>query len=82
MIKSPLSPAELRALPASVDIVTAGRALGIGRTKSYELARQGQFPVPVLPVGNNKYRVARAVLLRALHTEEAEDAAADPRPAA
>ena len=82
MIKSPLSPAELRALPASVDIVTAGRALGIGRTKTYELARRGEFPIPVLPVGNNKYRVARAVLLKALHAEEAEDAATGTRPAA
>ena len=82
MIKSPLSPDELRALPASVDIVTAGRALGIGRTKSYELARRREFPVPVLPVGNDKYRVARGALLRALHVEDAGDGTADTRPAA
>lgn len=29
------------------DVVTAGEVLGIGRTKSYELARSGLFPVPV-----------------------------------
>jgi hypothetical protein len=60
-----LSAAELRDLPTAVDIVTAGRAFGIGRTKAHELARAGQFPVPVLRLGNS-YRVTRAALLRAL----------------
>jgi hypothetical protein len=60
-----LSAAELRDLPTAVDIVTAGRAFGIGRTKSHELARAGQFPVPVLRLGSS-YRVTRAALLRAL----------------
>lgn len=31
--------AEQGELPALIDLVTAGRALGLGRTKSYELAR-------------------------------------------
>lgn len=39
-----MSAAEIRSLPAVVDVVTAGRALGMGRTKSYELARAGRFP--------------------------------------
>ena len=30
---------ELLSLPVSVDLTTAGRAFGIGRTKSFELAR-------------------------------------------
>ncbi|MBE1530354.1 DNA-binding protein [Actinomadura algeriensis] len=51
-----MSAAEIRSLPAVVDVVTAGRALGMGRTKSYELARAGRFPCPVLQVGRS-YRV-------------------------
>jgi hypothetical protein len=39
---------EALVLPVSVDLATAGRAFGLGRTKSYELARAGQFPCPVL----------------------------------
>lgn len=64
MVES-LSPAELRSLPSVVDLVTAGRAFGVGRTKSHQLARAGEFPVPVLRLGNS-YRVTRADLLRAL----------------
>ncbi|MEU9833274.1 hypothetical protein AB0D67_17250 [Streptosporangium sp. NPDC048047] len=56
---------ELRALPVAVDLVTAGRAWGFGRTKSHELARRGEFPCPVLRIGN-QYRVTRADLLRSL----------------
>ena len=54
--------AELLALPVVVDLVTAGRALGIGRTRAFELARRGDFPVPVLRVGLT-YRVPTAPLL-------------------
>jgi hypothetical protein len=46
-----MSLAELGDLPAVIDVVTAGRALGLGRTKSYELARTGDFPCRVLRVG-------------------------------
>ncbi|MFF0249644.1 hypothetical protein ACWEU6_17870 [Streptosporangium sandarakinum] len=56
---------ELLALPVAVDLVTAGRAWGIGRTKAHELARRGEFPCPVLRLGN-AYRVTRADLLRSL----------------
>jgi hypothetical protein len=46
-----LTLAELSSLPAVTDLVTAGRALGLGRTKAYELARAGQFPCPVIRAG-------------------------------
>jgi hypothetical protein len=46
-----LSVVELRALPAVVDVPTAGRAYGIGERHAYELARRGEFPVPVLKLG-------------------------------
>jgi predicted DNA-binding transcriptional regulator AlpA len=41
---------EIARLPAVTDLVTAGKALGLGRTKAYELARAGQFPCPVIRV--------------------------------
>jgi hypothetical protein len=66
MIESQMSAEELLALPVSVDLVTAGRAFGLGRTKSYELARCGEFPVRVIPVGAGKFRVPRSALLKAL----------------
>jgi predicted DNA-binding transcriptional regulator AlpA len=49
-------------LPAAVDLVTAGRALGIGRTTAYHLARTGTFPCRIERVGN-KYVVPAAELL-------------------
>jgi len=69
---------ELLALPVSVDLTTAGRAFGLGRTRSYELARAGQFPCRVIPVGR-KFRVPRSALLEALGIE---DNAAGSGPAA
>jgi len=60
---------ELLALPVSVDLTTAGRAFGLGRTRSYELARAGQFPCRVIPVGR-KFRVPRSALLEALGVKD------------
>lgn len=57
--------AELLALPSTVDLVTAGRAFGIGRTLSYDLAAAGEFPCRVLKVGS-RYRVVTADLLATL----------------
>ncbi|MFE7130362.1 hypothetical protein ACFVIM_05850 [Streptomyces sp. NPDC057638] len=56
---------ELLALPVSVSLETANRALSLGRTTGYELARRGEYPVRLLRLGN-AYRVARADLLRYL----------------
>ncbi|WP_230420781.1 hypothetical protein [Actinomadura soli] len=64
-MRAGLTPAEIRTLPAVVDLVTAGRALGVGRTKSYELARAGRFPCPVLRVGRS-YLVPTTGLLTLL----------------
>jgi Tfp pilus assembly protein PilW len=69
---------ELLALPVSVDLATAGRAFGLGRTRSYELARAGEFPCRVIPVGR-KFRVPRSALLEALGIK---DNTANPEPAA
>ncbi len=61
----PMSEAEAQALPVTVDLETAGRAFGFGRTKSHELARAGEFPCPVKRFGRS-YRVLRLDLLAAL----------------
>jgi excisionase family DNA binding protein len=64
---------ELRGLPATTDLLTAARALGLGRTKAYELAKRGQFPCRVLRIGS-AYRIPTAELLRYLCIAPAPDA--------
>ena len=56
---------ELLALPAAIDLDTANRALSIGRSTGYALAKRGQYPVKILRLGN-AYRVITADLLRVL----------------
>jgi excisionase family DNA binding protein len=63
-----LTRAELLALPVTVDVPTAARALGLGRSTGYELARRGEFPCRVLRVGSS-YRVPTADLMRVLGVE-------------
>lgn len=60
--------AELLALPAVIDITTAARALSLGRSTAYELARRDEFPCRVLRIGSS-YRVPTADLLRVLGIE-------------
>lgn len=57
-----MSREELLALPVAVDLETGNRALGLGRSKGYELAKRGQYPCKVLRLGN-AYRVVTADLL-------------------
>jgi hypothetical protein len=45
------TPETVRQLGLTTDVATAGAILGIGRTKAYELAKTGQFPVAILRVG-------------------------------
>lgn len=56
---------DVMALPVTVDIVTGGSVIGLGRSASYEQARAGTFPVPVLRVGS-RYRVVTAHLIELL----------------
>jgi hypothetical protein len=56
---------ELLALPAAVDLDTGNRALGLGRSKGYELAKRGEYPCKVLRLGK-AYRVVTADLLNLL----------------
>lgn len=59
---------ELLALPAVIDLDTANRALMIGRSTGYGLAKRGAYPVKVLRLGN-AYRVVTADLLKLLGLE-------------
>jgi hypothetical protein len=65
--------AQLRATP-TVDLMTAAAALGLGRTKAYELARSGQFPCRVIRIGE-VYRIPTPGLLELLGVP-----AEEPRP--
>lgn len=57
--------AEIRTWPATVDIAAAARALGISRSHAYALAKRGEFPAAVLPVGQ-RLRVITASLIAML----------------
>jgi hypothetical protein len=65
VVSRALTLAEVSALPAVTSLVTAGRALGLGRTKSYDLARAGKFPCPVIRAGST-WLVPTAGLLELL----------------
>ena len=69
----PVTIAQLRAT-TTVDLVTAAAALGLGRTKAYELARHGRFPCPILRIGE-VYRIPTPGLLELLGVAPEE-----PRP--
>lgn len=53
---------DLQNLPPTVDLMTAARILGIGRTKAYELAKKDAFPAHTIRIGD-LYRVSTAALL-------------------
>ncbi|MGW6456702.1 integrase [Streptomyces sp. NPDC055078] len=60
-----MSREDLLALPVAVDLDTANKALTIGRSTGYALAKQNAYPVTVLRLGN-AYRVITADLHRLL----------------
>jgi len=53
----------VRRLGLTTDVETAGAVLGIGRSKAYELAKAGQFPVKVLRIGR-RYLVSVPAILK------------------
>lgn len=67
---------EILALDAAVDIPTAGKCFGLGKSTAYELARAGKFPVPVLPLGKS-FRVTRASILACLGIEDTTPGSGD-----
>lgn len=69
-------------LGVATDVETAGAILGIGRTKAYQLAKAGEFPVVIIRVGR-RYVVpigAILTLLRApAENARGDDVGADAR---
>ena len=60
---------ELFQLPATVDLATAAKALGISAATAYKLLGRDEFPCRVLRTGY-RYRVPTRALLVALQIEE------------
>ncbi|MFD6227083.1 hypothetical protein ACFWFZ_09410 [Streptomyces sp. NPDC060232] len=60
-----MSREEVLSLPAAIDLDTSNRALGLGRSKGYELAKRGEYPCKVLRLGK-AYRVVTADLVNLL----------------
>ncbi|GAA1788575.1 hypothetical protein GCM10009735_20200 [Actinomadura chokoriensis] len=65
----PMTHEELAALPTTTTIETAARALGLGRTRAYQLAREGRFPCKVIRIGAT-YRVVTADLRRLMSSND------------
>jgi hypothetical protein len=73
----PVTIAQLRKT-ATVDLMTAAAALGLGRTRAYQLALRDQFPCRVIRIGDT-YRVPTPGLLELLGVT-AEPPATTTRP--
>ncbi|WP_438478992.1 helix-turn-helix transcriptional regulator [Streptomyces asiaticus] len=76
-----LSPAEVLALPAMTTVPQASAACGLSRETGYELARSGEFPIPVIKIGARNLRCRRTDLLAFLGLENS-DAAGGATPTA
>lgn len=61
-------PSDLGSLPPVLDVPTAARLLGLGRSSAYELIRSGRWPTPVLHLGR-QIRIPSAPLLVLLGAE-------------
>ncbi|GAA4201582.1 helix-turn-helix transcriptional regulator [Actinocatenispora rupis] len=79
--RKPMTISDILTSPTVVDLITAARALGIGRTAAYRLAQDGDFPCPVITVGG-VYRVPTAGLARLLGIDPADLAASTTLPPA
>ncbi|MFD4320145.1 DNA-binding protein [Streptomyces sp. NPDC058548] len=73
--RSGLRASEALQLPVMFDVwPTVGQALGIGRTATYQLAREDALPIPVVRVGR-LLRARRSDLLTFLGLDNNEAAA-------
>lgn len=58
----------VRELGMTTDLPTAAQILGVGRSKAYEMAKNGNFPARILRVGR-RYVVPVAPLIKLLEEE-------------
>lgn len=70
---------ELLALPPVLDVPTAGRVLGVGRSLAYELVRTGAWPTTVLRVGK-LIKIPTAPLIRLLNEPTPQVAPSSEQP--
>ena len=70
LVRSPASVRldEVGSLPVVLDPVMAGRMLGLGRTTTYRLLREGAFPVPAHRTGRS-WKIPTAGVLAHLGLE-------------
>jgi predicted DNA-binding transcriptional regulator AlpA len=61
------------ALPVVMNVATGSAALGLSTSTGYDLARRGQFPVPIRKIGG-RMKVFRADLFRYLGLVDGQDA--------
>ena len=59
------NPNDVASLPPVIDVPTAGRLLGLGRSAAYDLILAGRWPTPVLRLGR-RLRIPTAPLLALL----------------
>lgn len=64
----PLTFPELFALPVTVDLTTAARALGISKNTAYRLIRRNAFPCTIIRP-THRYRIPTASLMTTLDIE-------------
>lgn len=65
-----------RDLPPTLTVMQAAKILGCGRSLAYDLIRRNEFPSPVVRLGNRRYVIPTAALLRVVGI----DALAPDRP--
>jgi predicted DNA-binding transcriptional regulator AlpA len=63
---------EIRTWPSTVDVPTAGRAIGISRSHSFELVKRGEFPCRTIRIGS-RYRVPTSAILALLEGADARE---------
>lgn len=66
--------ADIRSWPATISVVEAAEALGCSKTYLYDRIKQGDSPVKTIPVGDRRYVVITADLVRLLSGEDREAA--------
>ena len=67
---------ELATHPALLDVPTAAKVLGIGRSLAYDLVRRGEWPTTVLHIGK-LIKIPTAPLLFLISQPTAESAVSD-----
>jgi len=78
LVGYPTRTASSPTLPPVLDVETAGRLLGLGRSAAYELVKAGAWPTPVLRLGR-RWRVLTAPLLALLEIDGLQSSAVDGR---